>query len=60
MGAVRLRSAKISFDDDKVEDARAGNTLSLIADAFEKLSDSVKKGNKKDASFELDLKSLCE
>ncbi|KAD2804289.1 hypothetical protein E3N88_37666 [Mikania micrantha] len=51
---------RISFDDDEFEDAGAGTALSLIADAFEEISDLIKKGNKKDASFELDLKPFCE
>ncbi|KAI3730572.1 hypothetical protein L1987_61743 [Smallanthus sonchifolius] len=53
-------SDKISFEDDEFEDAGAGTALSLIANAFEELSDLIKKGNKKDASFELDLKPFCE
>lgn len=47
----------ISFEDDEFEDAGDGTTaLTLIADAFEELSDYIKK----DASFELDLKPFCE
>ncbi|KAD3067800.1 hypothetical protein E3N88_35680 [Mikania micrantha] len=34
----------------------AGTTLSLTVDAFEEISESIKK----DASFELDLKPFCE
>ncbi|KAK1416151.1 hypothetical protein QVD17_31939 [Tagetes erecta] len=46
-------------DDDEFEDAGDGTTaLTLIADAFEKLSDSMK--NKNYASFELNLKPFCE
>ncbi|XP_076943823.1 ACD11 homolog protein-like isoform X2 [Bidens hawaiensis] len=49
-----------NFEDDEFEDAGEGTALSLIADAFEELSNSIKTGNIKDASFELDLKPFCE
>ncbi|XP_076913706.1 ACD11 homolog protein-like [Bidens hawaiensis] len=50
----------ISFEDDEFEDAGEGTALSLIADAFEELSGSVKSGNIKDGSFDLDIKPFCE
>ncbi|KAF5794120.1 putative glycolipid transfer protein [Helianthus annuus] len=53
-------SDKISFEDDEFEDAGEGTALALIADAFEEIADSIKKGNKKDVLFELDLKPFCE
>nr|XP_043630140.1 ACD11 homolog protein-like [Erigeron canadensis] len=54
-------SEKVSFDDeDEFEDVGEGTALSLIADAFEELSDSIKNGNKNDASFELRLKPFCD
>ncbi|KAK9063745.1 hypothetical protein SSX86_017617 [Deinandra increscens subsp. villosa] len=51
---------RISFDDDEFEDAGEGTALTLIADAFEEISDLIRKGSKKDASFELDLKPFCD
>ncbi|KAJ0793760.1 putative glycolipid transfer protein [Helianthus annuus] len=47
---------RLSFDDDELEDAGAGTALSLIADAFEVISNSVNK----DASVELHLKPFCD
>ncbi|KAM0019844.1 putative glycolipid transfer protein superfamily [Helianthus debilis subsp. tardiflorus] len=49
-------SDKLSFDDDAFEDVGAGTALSLIADAFEEISDSVNK----DVSVELRLKLFCD
>ncbi|MFS7993342.1 putative glycolipid transfer protein [Helianthus anomalus] len=49
-------SEKLSFDDDEFKDAGAGTALSLIADAFEEILDSVNK----DVSVELHLKPFCD
>ncbi|KAJ0488949.1 putative glycolipid transfer protein [Helianthus annuus] len=49
-------SEKLSFDDDAFEDAGPGTALSLIADAFEEISDSINK----DVSVELRLKPFCD
>ncbi|KAJ0677898.1 putative glycolipid transfer protein [Helianthus annuus] len=49
-------SEKLSFDDDEFEDAGAGTALSLLADAFEEISDSINK----DVLVELRLKPFCD
>lgn len=54
-------SDKMSFDDeDEFEDAGEGTALSLIADAFEELSDLIQNGNKNDVLFELRLEPFCD
>lgn len=50
-------SEKMGFDDDEFEDAETGTALSLIADAFEEISDLIKNDNVND---ELRLKPFCD
>lgn len=49
---------RMGFDDDEFEDAETGTALSLISDAFEELSDLIKKDN--GVSIELRLKPFCD
>ncbi|KVI05356.1 Glycolipid transfer protein domain-containing protein [Cynara cardunculus var. scolymus] len=51
---------RMGFDDDEFEDAETGTALSVIADAFEEISDLIKKGNSNGGSFELRLKPFCD
>ncbi|XP_071686523.1 ACD11 homolog protein-like [Rutidosis leptorrhynchoides] len=54
-------SEKLSFDDEnEFEDAEEGTALSMIADAFEELSNLIKNVNKNDVSFDLRLKPFCD
>ncbi|GJS80558.1 ACD11 homolog protein-like protein [Tanacetum coccineum] len=50
-------SDKVSFSDDEFEDAGEGTAISMMADAFEELSDLIKNGNTND---ELRLKVFCD
>ena len=52
--------SRMDFDDDDFEDAETGTALSSIADAFEELSDLIKKDKSNGASFELRLKPFCD
>ncbi|XP_023768269.1 ACD11 homolog protein [Lactuca sativa] len=53
-----IDTEKMGFDDDEFEDAETGTALSLISDAFEELSDLIKKDN--GVSIELRLKPFCD
>lgn len=55
-----INTEKMDFDDDDFEDAETGTALSSIADAFEELSDLIKKDKSNGASFELRLKPFCD
>lgn len=50
-------SDKVSYSEDEFEDAGEGTAISMMADAFEELSDLIKNGNKND---ELRLKVFCD
>lgn len=47
----------MSYSEDEFEDAGEGTAISMMADAFEELSDLIKNGNKND---ELRLKVFCD
>ncbi|PWA36326.1 glycolipid transfer protein domain-containing protein [Artemisia annua] len=52
-------SDKVSYSEDEFEDAGEGSAISMMADAFEELSDLIKNnGNKK--NDELRLKVFCD
>ncbi|KVH97635.1 Glycolipid transfer protein domain-containing protein, partial [Cynara cardunculus var. scolymus] len=55
-----VRSRKMNNDDDDYKDAATGTPLSTIAQAFEEISDLIKKGNDKGISVDLYLKPFCE
>ncbi|PWA35608.1 glycolipid transfer protein domain-containing protein [Artemisia annua] len=48
---------RVSYSEDEFEDAGEGTAISMMADAFEELSDLIKNGNKND---ELRLKVFCD
>ncbi|KAI3744320.1 hypothetical protein L1987_57399 [Smallanthus sonchifolius] len=57
---LNQRIRKMSNDDDGYKVARAQTPLSSIAQAFEEISDLIKKGNDNEVAVDLQLKPFCE